>query len=263
MVTNMPIMYNEPAVGFYIANLDDVNEYNKRGNVCSPDDTAIPISLPIHGVYDDYGGIHPYDFDSVPVRHILKKLNFDSLIDLGASVHDGGRSDNDLVTYDIDVGDIIVKAQVGFVMISGHIYNQLVSPDKIKVDKKYESMKSAILTSDSDSLLKRVGRMSLRLYHCTHIFEDSDKEFDIIEDIYGDSDETIRMLAQAYEERSVLGTSLRKLRKVWAGQSGAGGQSTDWMHHFKLARSIQEHIIKNHKDELYTDESYKILTKKP
>ena len=50
-ISNLPIRAGEPCVGFLIA------ATGKIGIACYPDDRYRPITPPIEGVYDDYGGL--------------------------------------------------------------------------------------------------------------------------------------------------------------------------------------------------------------
>lgn len=50
-ISNLPIMAGEPCVGFLITSTGNM------GNTSYPDDRYRPITPPIEGIYDDYGGI--------------------------------------------------------------------------------------------------------------------------------------------------------------------------------------------------------------
>lgn len=62
LLSNLPIRYNERAVGYVIKyNLHKDAMLIKLNGVCYSHDYAKPISLPIRGMYDDYGGIEDYE----------------------------------------------------------------------------------------------------------------------------------------------------------------------------------------------------------
>ena len=260
MVTGMPIMSSEAVVGFYIARLDI--DRRPPGNVCYPDDLAFPISLPIHGQYDDYGNVDPNNQNDVAVKHILKKLKFKTIGDLNDAIHSNGRFNKEKVTVDISTGSGRTKAPVGLVMISGHIYNEFSKADDKEVDEIYQRLLSQ---NKINTLSVLAGYLDLNMMQHSMmgrllpLFDSAPVESNVIEKISASEPRVLMELARAYAERHSFMSSLLVLRRTWAGQSGAGSQSYDWVHHLKLAGLVRDHILKNHMEDLYSNECYKLL----
>lgn len=80
MLTNLPIFAGEPVVGFIIA------KSHTGGKTCYPDECWRPITMPIYGVYDDYGGIEKMEDAEQFIEAIMKLAA--QCIDIREGSHD-------------------------------------------------------------------------------------------------------------------------------------------------------------------------------
>ena len=266
MVSNLPIMAGEPVVGFIIVYSSFEDEKNFSGT-CYPEDRARPISLPIYGVYDDYGSIEEIDPNTLSSKHLLNMFGESDIHDLIRDIERDNRT--------IQCNRVGKIGGVGMVMIAGSIYDKLVRaykpgkyarkyvPDEHKIisglkatrehiERKAEWQKQLkeggpdALDRDTLSLLIGIRPLSSQLGLHVDILEESDMS-DMIEFVIGltdKHDESIaRELAVGLKERWVLRAQMGSLRKLWLGPSGKGSQSRDYKTHLILADAIKEHIF--------------------
>jgi hypothetical protein len=258
LITQLPILDEEPVKGFLLIS----NAYTKDlggGGHCYSNDLQQPLSLPISGVYNDYGCIKNIKENyttSLIVEYFKNNGNFEKLKAKEYPHHPYKEDFNihDLVHW-IERGDLVYvdNQAIGLVLVLEDIYNKIVN---------FQSHSNDILGFEPRVTVKNYYKNLINDYFS--IFEKSLNDTELITsfmqmrhkldffpsikyDKAVSCDEYIQ-LKEELVEFGIFTHFMNLTRKHWIIQSGAGGQSMEYKNYIALAETVIEHCNKKLKE---------------
>lgn len=255
MISNLPIQCgDEVRLVLLVKNKGLIDN-----NLYHPTDLFSPISFPITGNYDDYGGI----------ENVVRDLNFDIInnylkSEYRAIISDDRQYDDfDLITLikDIERGndikfltknDEIIESNFYFAMIRSDIFNGIIDfsggekgPRAIH-ERSFDSRYSK-LTNDA-----AVFGISGNVLRLNNLFELNNKELkctSILLDILIENDnEAKKKIRNEMIELKTINSFLYSTRKLWMITSGSGSQHASWDDYVLLNYLVNKICVKSNSD---------------
>lgn len=267
-ISNLPIKSEEKIILFVIKHKGQFAR-TKSSGFCNTDDQFTPIAVPIHGTYNDYGGIEyishnenlafeylsSYRFKIIEEKLKLEGLdgtpkNLEELLNdyIGLGVYEG-------------IGFMLVREEIYFELINSQINlrNKLIYQAKAYINTCHEYLEKLekSLTNEHEAV-KKYRKSSLNrdvltgfdvddndfkeFFKFTMLAENGElrsiqKLFTMLPDQQDDT------LMDSIVNLALINEALSGLRKFWTIQSGAGSQSEELNLHKVLALKILEHTI--------------------
>ena len=253
MFSNLPITNGDDIVLFIVADVHHFFDLPNEEHVIT--EKSMPISLPIKGKYNDYGGIvidtnngNLLQTQLVALESITDLLGL-PLLDALKSIHRGG------LTY--TKGEFKLT-NVNYVMIHDNIYNAII--------KEYINNPSHTITKESfedyfkstQILLKDIPENSLMrkhmLMYLPHMELTHSKFFVTLLEKFMDNPDGI---IEPLYEFTILNYQMHRLRKSWHVPYISGTQETAYELHKVLWGSIGnklEDLIEKYKSQFGEDE---------
>lgn len=245
-ISDLPIFYGEEVVLYIIEKSSKANG-NGLG-FCYSDDIYEPISPPIYGNYNDYGGIENINKSESFIFEYLKSIKYkvnekkakrDYLVDKQPKNLE--ELINDYIAREIYDG-------VGFILIRRDIYDILLKnmKDEINFSKLLSDTDSFFNTFNPEDYL---GWLTLKR---ENIFLRSINRFNKLETLIQETvNKNKTHLKEDFIEVILTDLVLRDLRKYWHVSSGAGSQAGITKSHRLLSEAMTRiiDIFQEEKDE--------------
>ena len=227
-----------------------------NNNIYYPTDLFSPLSFPITGVYDDYGG----------VEDVVEDLNFDIINSYLKSKYktiiagDGECDDFDLTTLieNIERGndvefltkdDKIIKSNFYFAMVRSDIWNGIIDFSSVKNglraihERSFDSKVSKLI---HDATVFGMSGAVLRLNN-SFTLDNTELECSniLLNILIGNDDEAKKTIRNEIIELEIINSFLYSTRKIWMITSGCGSQHSSWKDYISLNNLVNKICAEN------------------
>lgn len=254
-ISNLPIKSGEKIALFVI----ERNKYaeTNSGGFCYATDQYSPVTIPILGEYNDYGGIENISSN--------EKLIFDHLLSFGFSTDEKEKDRQNLDGKPKNLEELLndyiergVYQGIGTMMIREEIYNEIINfNDKLKTKYVFSAREFIKLYNDKIQEInliedERERKSEKRYFQAFGMMELRDNRFIRILDTHEGNWRTFRdlinestdiNLVNGVIDLKLIEIGLSNLRKFWTIQSGAGSQNDEVGLHKLIALKTLETII--------------------
>lgn len=259
-ISNLPIVSGDKIVLFII-------KYNKYGETnsggfCYTTGQYSPITVPVFGEYNDYGGIEPITKNGDIVFEHFMGMRHEFKVDESELARNRliGTPENidDLINNYIERG---VYENLGFMMVLEEVYNEMLVAFLKEKEKyvagahkfisAYKKKEKELESLDPNSKEYFFLERDLNHPYSLHTFDESyknlfiracsstqDNQYLLKSLVMKLPHQTEDDLLHSIVDLFLMEYILHELRKFWTIQSGAGSQAEDYDLHQKLANTV-------------------------
>jgi len=257
LLSNLPIRAGQRAVAYVI-------QYNEYGNktiansgVCYSHEYAKPISLPIRGEYDDYGGIEGYNGLAAELAASGLQVSVTQVV---RELERGNLANQSVVLMLEDVHDGMIKHMYDLMTKPGYYgHSRSITTEDIKehishdmsVDRVVEDVKSDPTKEHIAALLNHTRRLIDDLGGMTpprgpdfgglirYIKDNKIENYDAVVEEY----------VRGANDLTAIQICMEHMRKLWLVPSGSGSQSENYESYLVLADLMRKHIFDSMSEE--------------